>query len=201
MRSKTAFILMFASLTTFGATAQTPTPPLQQEVLEHWRRATISFGRLITENGVTRYSTLGSGVFVAFDQNHVCVLTAKHVVHSPQDGWMPAEIRMRLARNAATPDPDLGVNIPLTVNNQQTWRSIGETDLAVLPLPDLSGYSDLHAVSLGDFGASEDDVFQGAPVLVLGFPGLSENLHFLFRLREVASLRGPTRQADSADRS
>jgi hypothetical protein len=42
----------------------------------------------------------------------------------------------------------------------------------VIPLPDLSKYSNLHAVGLNDFGATEDDVFQGAPVLVLGYPGV-----------------------------
>jgi hypothetical protein len=162
-------IAVIAAATLSQASAQTPP---QQEMLEHWRRATISLGRLVSEGGQQRYATLGSAVFAAVDERHGCILTAKHMVFGPSDGWIPTEIRMRLPRNDASPDPDLGVNIPLIENNQPIWKSLGESDLAVMPAPDLSRYTDLHAVSVNDFGASEDDVFQGAPVVVLGYPGV-----------------------------
>jgi trypsin-like peptidase len=86
--------------------------------------------------------------------------------------WRPTEIRLRLARNTTSPNPDFGVKVPLIVNNEVLWRSLEGSDLAVLPAPDLSIYTDLHAVIVSDFGAGEDDVFQGAPVIVLGYPGV-----------------------------
>jgi hypothetical protein len=93
------------------------------------------------------------------------------MVSDPSKGWAPTDIRMRLARNAASPTPDLGVRVHLRVNGKDIWDSLSDmSDLAVVPLPDLSSYTDLHAVSINDFGPTEDDVFQGAPILVLGYP-------------------------------
>jgi hypothetical protein len=146
----------------------------QTEMLEHWRRATVSLGRIISDGGRQIYTTLGSAVFVAVDDHHGCILTARHMVDDPTQNppWKPTEIQLRLARSAASPDPDLGVKVPLIVNNEVVWKGLPGSDLAVLPAPDLSKYSDLHAVIVNDFGASEEDVFQGAPVVVLGYPGV-----------------------------
>jgi hypothetical protein len=80
---------------------------------------------------------------------------------------------MRLARGTTDSQDDLEVTIPLIVNNVSVWKAIEGTDLAVLPLPSgLNKYGSLHAVGIQDFGSTEDDVFQGAPVLVLGYPGV-----------------------------
>lgn len=144
----------------------------QQELLEHWRRATVSLGQIASSGGQQRYLTLGSAVLAAVDQSHGCILTAKHMVSNPAEGWEPTEIRMRLPKSAESPDPDLGIPVPLIVGNQPTWRSLGESDLAVIPLPDLSGHKDLHAISLDNFVSDEDEVFQGAPIVVLGYPGV-----------------------------
>ncbi len=149
--------------------ANAQTPP-QEEMLEHWRRATVSLGQL-SPHGQQQFVTLGSAVIVAVDEQHGCGLTAKHIVSDPSQGWKQTEIRMRLAPNAASPNPDLGVKVPLIIEGQEIWKSLSDmSDLTVIPLPDLSSYSDLRAVSINDFGATEDDVFQGAPILVLGYP-------------------------------
>jgi len=160
-----------------------PAPPTQQaspqqapsqkeppkEMMEHWQRATVSLGLKAGD----KYTTLGSAVVVAVDEHHGCLLTARHMVDEPKRNWKPAEIQMRLARGPTGSQDDLGVTIPLIVNNVSVWKAIEGTDLAVLPLPSgLNKYGDLHAVGIQDFGLTEDDVFQGAPVLVLGYPGV-----------------------------
>jgi hypothetical protein len=77
------------------------------EMLEHWRRATVSLGRLVTERGEQRFTTLGSAVLAAVDDHHACALTAKHMVDDPNQNppWHPSDIQLRLARSATSPDP------------------------------------------------------------------------------------------------
>ena len=145
-------------------------PQTRPEVLSHWTRSTISLGRLDDHQ---RYTTLGSGVLAAVDEHHACILTAKHMVDDPTNNWKPTEIQMRLPRNTASDTSnDQGVKISLVVNNAPLWKAIDDSDLAIIPLPDLSQVPDVHAVSVNDFGSSEDDLFQGASVLVLGYPGV-----------------------------
>ena len=146
------------------------------EMLEHWQRATLSLGRLVTDGDHQRYTTLGSAVLAAVDEHHGCILTARHMVDDPTQNppWKPTAIQLRFARSTLTPvnQDDLGVTVPLIVNGMHVWQPLEGSDLAVIPPPDLSRYADLHAISVNDFGATEDDVFQGAPVLVLGYPGV-----------------------------
>lgn len=137
--------------------------------MEHWQRATVSLG--LEQGG--KYTTLGSAVVVAVDEHHGCLLTARHMVDDTAHNWKPTEIRMRLARGPTTSQDDLGVTVPLIVNNVPIWKVIDGTDLAVAPLPTgANKYGNLDAVGVQDFGATEDDLFQGAPVLVLGYPGV-----------------------------
>jgi hypothetical protein len=171
----------FTMMTALPAFAETPVPPSSvppppplAEMMEHWQRATVSLGHLEVKEGKQRYTTLGSAVFVAVDEHHGCLLTARHMVDDPQHGWMPAEIQMRLARSPTATQDDVGVTVPLVVNNVHVWKAVEGTDLAIIPPPpDLSNkYGALHAVGINDFGSTEDEVFQGAPVLVLGYPGV-----------------------------
>jgi V8-like Glu-specific endopeptidase len=97
-------------------------------------------------------------------------LTAKHVVHDPSSGAEPDELRVRVPQADVSSGPDIGVSILLKSQGKPQWKA--SDDIAVIPLPDLSAYKDLQAVGLGDFGASDDDIYQGASVIVLGYPGL-----------------------------
>jgi V8-like Glu-specific endopeptidase len=172
-----------AAAQTAPSQATTPEPASQTEaqkppaeMLEHWRRATVSLGKIENKDGKDRYKTLGSAVLAAVDERHGCLLTAKHMVFDPQKNWAPAEIRMRLAQSASSPDPDLGVKVTLTVDKQNVWQSLPDnSDLAVIPLgtiskADQSKLSDAHAVSINDFASTDDDVFQGASILVISYP-------------------------------
>jgi hypothetical protein len=145
---------------------------LPQDMLDHWRRATVSLGQVIEDGGVKRFVTLGSGVIVAVDAYRGCLLTAKHMVFNPDEGYLPTQLYMRLPKSEPSSETDFGVVLPLIVNGRNVWNTTSTpSDLAVVPLPDLSKYKTLHAVFLKDFGTA-DDIYQGASVLILGYPGI-----------------------------
>jgi hypothetical protein len=94
------------------------------------------------------------------------------MVLDPDTGRFPTQISMRLPKTEPSNQQDLGVVIPLVIGGRATWRTTAEpSDLALIPLPDLSRYKSVHAVGLQDFGKG-DDIFQGASVIVLGYPGI-----------------------------
>jgi hypothetical protein len=157
--------------------AAVPAPPKPEtgpdvDLLHSVRRSTVSLGFRKTENGVERFVTVGSGVFVAWDAHHACLLTAKHVFYDPDKSFFPTVLFLRLPQTEPRTAEDLGVELKLVVNGQNLWRGAADADLAVIAVPDLSAYTDLHAIFLTEFGG-EDDVFQGASVVVLGYPELA----------------------------
>jgi hypothetical protein len=152
-------------------------PKAKPEMLDHWRRATVSLGKIETKDGVDFYKTLGSAVIVAVDPHHGCLLTAKHMVLEESKNWKPSELRMRLAWSSERQSPQLGVKVALINGNQNVWKSVEDSDLAVIPFSAISReeqekLTDVHAISINEFASTEEDIFQGAPVLVLGYPGL-----------------------------
>jgi hypothetical protein len=142
-------------------------------MLDHSRRSTISLGQVIDDGGAKKYKTIASGVIIALDDHHGCLLTAKHAVYDPDHGYLPTEMAIRLPKDKPSAGPDLGVKVPLVEKGKNIWKSLPDTkiDLAVVPLPDLGAYQEVHGVSSRDFGTA-DDIYQGAPITVLGYPGL-----------------------------
>ena len=59
---------------------------------------------------------------------------------------------------------------------RNVWVALPNNDLAVIPLPfaQLTG-KPISAVQVQDFASSPDDVFQGAQILVLGYPQVFRN--------------------------
>lgn len=159
--------------------AQTPSPPKPPatetgpdvDVLHHLRRATVSLGLHQTIAGKEHFATVGSAVIVAWDDKHGCLLTAKHVFFDPTKSFFPTILYMRLPQSEPRSEDDLGVAVQLVVNGTNLWHGYDDADLATIGLPDLSKYKDLHGISLSDFGG-EGDVFQGASVVVFGYPEL-----------------------------
>ena len=96
-------------------------------------------GKIETKDGKDTYGTLGSAVIAVTDEHHGCLLTAKHMVSDPRKNWEPTEIRMRLARNASSDDPDFGVKVILVLNGEKIWKSLPDgSDLAVIPFGAIS---------------------------------------------------------------
>jgi S1-C subfamily serine protease len=176
MRIAALLLLSSAALSQQPAS---PVPPMpspvvapKPDILDHWRRATVALGQDLTIGGKRQFVTTGSAVIVAVDATHAWLLTAKHMFFNPNEGYVPTQVSMRLPKDSTLPDTDFGVVIPLIVNGVAQWKTTQESsDLAVVALPDLSKYKDIHAVGLQDFGIT-DDVYQGAGVVVLGYPGI-----------------------------
>ena len=167
--------LSFASV----LAAQTPSPSIPPivetgpdiDVLHHLRRATVSLGLHQTVAGKERFATVGSAVVVTWDGKHGCLLTAKHVFYDPSKSFFPTVLYMRLPQIESRSDDDLGIAIALIADGKNLWTGSEDADLAVVGLPDLSKSKDLHGISFEDFGG-ENDVFQGASVVVFGYPEL-----------------------------
>lgn len=151
---------------------QKPTEQKPVEMLDHWRRSTISLGLVVQENGSTKFVTLGSAVIVALDGHRACLLTAKHMVQDPQSGMPFPALWMRFpALDGKDETP-----IPLALFDNQhrnTWVASDDSDLVVLPLPRAAWtHPNPHAVGIQDFANPEIDLFQGAAAMVLGYPGI-----------------------------
>jgi hypothetical protein len=141
------------------------------DVLHHLRRSTVSLGLHRNEGGREHFVTVGSAVVVLLDERHPCLLTAKHVLFNPEMGYTPTMLFVRVPQSEPRNEDDLGVPLPLIQNGRPLWRGADDADLAVVSVPDLSAYKDLHGILISDFGG-EEDVFQGASVAVFGYPEL-----------------------------
>jgi S1-C subfamily serine protease len=179
MRKLAVAAILFCVIGIVWAQAPTstspPVPPIETgadvDLLHGLRRSTVSLGFHQEVGGVQHFVTVGSGVIVAIDPHHACLLTAKHIFYNPEKGYVPTMLYVRIPQIEPRAADDLGVPVPLVVNGQVRWRGSVDADLAVADVPDLSTYKDLHAIFLSDFGGS-DDVYQGASVVVMGYPEL-----------------------------
>lgn len=147
-----------------------PSTPAPHDALEHLRQSTLAVGQVVDDGGKRRWVTMGSAVIVAIDQNHACIITAKHVVHDPAQGYLPTQMYVRVPQTSPSDATDFGVLVSLVDNGNDLWRSLPDgSDIAAVPLPNLSKYSDVHGISEQDFGTDED-IYQGASVIVFGYP-------------------------------
>lgn len=104
------------------------------------------------------------------------LVTAKHVLYSPAMKWDPDSIQIRFNWFDHKPVDDyLGITIRLKEKNRRLWIAHKDpsVDLAAIPL-DLSvreaGRATASPVPVQAY-ASANDVFEGASVLVFGYPG------------------------------
>lgn len=171
-------LLLISTAQTSQPQAQPPNNPTPNnetgpdvDALHSLRRATVSLGLRVTESGRVRFATVGSGVIITWDRYHGCLLTAKHVFFNPDQGYTPTMLYLRIPQNEPRADDDLGVPLVLVENGRTLWRGADDADLAVISLPDISRYPDLHGFGLEDFG-DESDIYQGATVVVFGYPDL-----------------------------
>ncbi|MCP3714880.1 serine protease [Paraburkholderia sp. CNPSo 3281] len=182
MRRLAGVCLTFLSLCG-SATAQTPTAPAGNanqttrvatpDYLDHFRRATVSVGQVVNDGGHERFMTVGSAVIVAADSEHGVLITAKHVVFDPKSGYVPSQMYIRIPHGDSAGASDFGARVPLVSNGRNLWQSLPDgSDIALVPLPDLSQYQPVHAVLLSDF-ATQDDLYQGGNVIVLGYPAIA----------------------------
>lgn len=180
-----ALLLVTFSFTSFGqnpppappppappaSTAPTVPAPPKTDMLDHWRRATISLGQVVQDGLVSRFITQGSGVIVALDARRGCILTAKHMLVNPSTGLATTHLWMRFPALDGEDEQPIELTLFDPVGRNVWVTSADAGDLAIIPLPQQVGArNNLHAVFVSDFANPEQDIFQGATVVVLGYP-------------------------------
>jgi hypothetical protein len=151
---------------------QTVKPTLEPAWTEHYRKSTLSVGRVIkNREGHDEFQVLGTAVIAAVDPTRAYIVTAKHVFDDPSQSWHPPEVRIRFAwQEKESLESQLGEILKLT-NSAGTnlWLPATEGDLAAIALPDSFKKYALHAIGVQDF-PTEEDLYDGASVFVYGFP-------------------------------
>ncbi len=156
--------------------------------LDVWRDATVAIGHLYRA-GVKGPSgriakkklfvVVGTGVVFGLQDdptNTPWLVTAKHVFLDPAEKWDPADLQIRFSWFDEKPvDEYFGLRVGLKKEGKRCWLSHPEeqVDLACLPLlitKEQAGLGKLPRVTLGAF-AKAGDIYEGAPVAVLGYPG------------------------------
>src|SRR5712692_11732759 len=163
------------------AQEQNPPKPADSQIgwLDHWRLSTFSFGRVQNQNGRDFFEVLGTGVLVATDGHTAYIVTAKHVFDDPPKQWHPSEIRLRFAwqeRKSVYEEHGTPFKL-LDSSGKPRWLASEDgADIAAIPIviSELGATSQPHAISVSDI-ASPEDMFEGASILVLGYPGIVGN--------------------------
>src|SRR5260370_30630647 len=75
---------------------------------------------------------------------------------------------------------ELGVSLKLRdESGQDLWKSLDDgSDIAAISPPSEIGSKSPHAIFVGDF-ATDTNLYQGAAVFVLGYPGIVGNQYLL----------------------
>lgn len=96
----------------------------------------------------------------------------------PTKQWHPSEVRLRFAwQERKSVYDDLGTTLKLLDSGKPLWLASEDgADIAAMPiaLSELHATVQPHAISLKDIATTED-MFEGATILVLGYPGIVGN--------------------------
>jgi hypothetical protein len=155
--------------------------------IDAWREATVAIGRLkspeskqtgstVSKNEI--FDVIGTGVvfglpLLSDPTKTPWLVTARHVLFDPQKGWDPERVHIRFSWFEEKPITEYhGIPVVLKRAGRRLWHPHPAGDLACLPLPiriNEAGREEVPAVPFQSF-ASEEDIFQGAAVLTLGYP-------------------------------
>jgi Trypsin-like peptidase domain len=165
------------STTQDSATTQQTSPP--RSWLDHQLLPTFSVGTIQTDDRTHRqfFFVLGSGVLVALDAHTGYLVTAKHVFDDPEKNWHPSQVSLRFKwQEGKSVFDEFG--IPLKLRDEKgnpLWKSLADgSDIAAIVPPDGVLNADPEAIFPETF-AKDEDLYQGASVIVLGYPGLAGN--------------------------
>jgi len=164
-----------------------PSKSLCESWLDKWQNCTVALGVIDTVEFISSNNTInkkaifkviGSGAifYVKLDTIVIPTLvTAKHVFYKPSDNWQPDSIRIRFSWFENKPiDEYFGINLLLYQNNHKKWFAHPDSavDLACYPLllGNEIGTKKIPILPYNLF-ATKEDIFQGASILVFGYPG------------------------------
>lgn len=169
-------------LTTYAA------EPAGGSWLDRWREATVAIGakKLVKigdspGNLVEKeiFYVVGTGVVFGLPGQTTGVpwlVTARHVLHDPDKNWTPESVQIRFAwSDDKAVDEDLGITLRIRDKDGPLWveDESGKVDLAAIPLEipaKEAGREKIRAIPIENF-AEAKDVFEGARVMVFGYPG------------------------------
>ena len=156
--------------------------------IDYWRNATVAIGR-IQEAEVKQsdgkilkkkiFVIVGTGVILGFPEDASktpWLVTAKHVFFDPSKKWEPDNLQIRFSWfDERAVDEYLGIRIDLKKDGKKLWvaHPTNNVDLACVPLvvsKEEAGRDEAPGVPIENF-ATAVDIFEGAPVIVLGYPG------------------------------
>jgi hypothetical protein len=152
--------------------------------IDIWQQSTVSIGIIDTlrDNNVKVpfFNVIGTGVifYVKYDTIVVpCLVTAKHVFSDSIHNWNPQRLRIRFPWFDEKPiDKYFGIELLLKQNNVLNWFSHPNknVDLACLPLIIPSNVDLGNSIKMLPYSslAANDDIFEGAQILVFGYPGV-----------------------------
>lgn len=182
-----AFLAAVIPCISFWANSQPPAQqppqrpiqnPPQDAWTEHYRRATVSLGKISTIGNEKKFDVLGAGVLISPDSKHVILVTAKHVFNEPEQSWHPSQLRVRFSmQENKSFSEELGVPIQLTDQvGRNLWHALGDgSDIAAISLTSNFASNVTDAIGYQDF-AQLEDVYDGASVFVFGYPGDARSL-------------------------
>jgi V8-like Glu-specific endopeptidase len=155
-----------------------PSPAIHPPFTEHYRKATVSIGRILTMGATKQFGVVGTGVLISPDRIHVFLVTAKHVFDEPDQKWHPSELQVRFSiQEKKSFTEELGIPITLTdPKGANLWKALDDgSDIAAINLTKDFAATVTDAVGYQDF-ASLEDVYDGATVFVFGYPGDASSL-------------------------
>lgn len=180
MRKTAIAVLLSCAISIAWSQAQpapsspTPRPPCPDPG-QFWRDATVALGQVVQIGGQSKFVVSGTGVIVALDDKRGCILTARHMLVDPATGMVTRFLWMRISTVHGEEEEPVPLSLfdPLGHN---IWVALPDNDLAVIPIP-FSAFAGrkISAVPVSNFVSNPDDIFQGAQVLVLGFPQVFRN--------------------------
>jgi S1-C subfamily serine protease len=147
--------------------------PVARGWISGWRDSTVSFGTIMRGR---YYKVEGSGVVFSAVPTTAYIVTAKHVFFDPLKDHHPSEIQIRYGwQEQQSVYTEFGTTIKLRDGSgKDLWVSLDDgSDLAVIaaPPPIRSQQPSANPKEL----APADRVFEGANIIVLGYPGIVGN--------------------------
>lgn len=125
------------------------------------------------------FAIVGTGIIAGFPNDSLktpYLVTAKHVLFDPDKKWDPAVIQVRFSWFDSKPVHEyFGVPVSLKDASRRLWTAHPDpnVDLAAIPIrisTKVVGRESLEIVPLQNF-ATKEDLYESAPILVLGYPG------------------------------
>ena len=156
-----------------------------QSWIEEWQKAIVSIGvvdslQYKVQNQIyykNYFRVVGTGVlfYSKIDTMSIpALVTAKHVLYSPEENWEPESLKIRFASDEDKPvDKYFGISIRLKNQNQKTWipHPDSKVDLACFLLK-TSDIPKISGVKVPPYSiiAVNEDLYQGAKVFSTWLP-------------------------------